>query len=364
MQHDLIGYLLGALDSDEQQEIRRSLEHDAELRQELTRLEHRLAPLEKERWQYDPPDGLAAATCELVARHQHADSLQGIAVESRSGGDGAVGEITTAAAAFAASPEPAMGYGNGWSMADIVVAAGIFFAAACLFFPAVANSRFQAQILACKNNLRQIGQQLHQYSDVHDGYFPAVPESGNLSAAGVFAPRLIEAGLTMDSRQFICPSSELAQVTDGYEFKIASIEELEQADAENLPMLKKYISGSYGYNVGYVDGNKLIPVRNMNRPQYAVLADSPALGLSIPVSGNHGQRGQNVLFEDAHVVFMNTSMVGGVQNGDNIFLNERGLIAPGLNRNDAVIIRGEQPPGIQLLNLRIEVETAPQGSAM
>jgi hypothetical protein len=35
---------------------------------------------------------------------------------------------------------------RGWSLADGVVAAGIFFAAALLFFPAVVNSRHHAQL--------------------------------------------------------------------------------------------------------------------------------------------------------------------------------------------------------------------------
>ena len=46
---------------------------------------------------------------------------------------------------------------QGWNLIDFVVAAGVSLAAAMLFFPAVSNSRYQAQLAACQNNLRMFG---------------------------------------------------------------------------------------------------------------------------------------------------------------------------------------------------------------
>ena len=56
------------------------------------------------------------------------------------------------------------------------------------------------------------------------------------------------------------------------------------------------------------------------------------VGLPIPVS--HGG-GQNVLFVGGNVRFATSPNVG--YNGDHIFLNDVGLVAPGLHRFDSVL---------------------------
>ena len=67
MQENLLGYLLGALDGEEREDIQKRLEYDPQLREQLAELETQLIPLERERWQHEPPAGLAAATCKFVA---------------------------------------------------------------------------------------------------------------------------------------------------------------------------------------------------------------------------------------------------------------------------------------------------------
>jgi hypothetical protein len=50
---------------------------------------------------------------------------------------------------------------------------------------------------------------------------------------------------------------------------------------------------------------------------------------------NHGRKGQNVLFEDGHVEFLQGCNAEGCP--DNIFLNDRGQPTAGVHANDAVI---------------------------
>ena len=70
MREHLLGYLLGALEDDEHQQVRRQLERDPKLRHDLERLKTHSEPLLLERDCHEPPAGLAARTCELVLAHR------------------------------------------------------------------------------------------------------------------------------------------------------------------------------------------------------------------------------------------------------------------------------------------------------
>ena len=93
-----------------------------------------------------------------------------------------------------------------WTTADFVVAAGVCLAMACLFFPALSNSRYNMQLASCQNNMRKLAQSFDDYSRVAGGYFPVVPPAGNLSFSGVYAPKLVAKGLVDDGRVFLCPA--------------------------------------------------------------------------------------------------------------------------------------------------------------
>ena len=65
---------------------------------------------------------------------------------------------------------------------------------------------------------------------------------------------------------------------------------------------------------------------------------------------NHLGKGQNMLFADLHTAFVVGNLVQ--QNGDDVFRNERGLVAPGIDRYDAVIAESQSRPFLQNANLR------------
>ena len=119
MEENLLGYLLGALDGAEHDEIEEKVSRDSGLRDELAALEEKLAPLQAARWDYDPPDGLAQRTCQLVADRSAAGEL---AVQPASGDQVSDGYEAVGSNA-----------GREWTLFDVVIAAGIFFAAALLF---------------------------------------------------------------------------------------------------------------------------------------------------------------------------------------------------------------------------------------
>ena len=84
MKYDLVGYLLGALEVAEQQEIEEALQDDSRLRQQLEVLVLRLQPLESCR-HVEPPAGLSDRTCELVAESAEPATLRERVFSSRGG---------------------------------------------------------------------------------------------------------------------------------------------------------------------------------------------------------------------------------------------------------------------------------------
>ena len=119
MREQLLGYLLGALDGPEHDQVKRELQRDPQLQRELQRLEDELAPLESQRWQPDPPAGLVERTCQLVSQFRRG---QGVGWLYR--GRGRMGNVTETAPATRCC-----------SLVDMVVAAGIFFCSGDLLFP-------------------------------------------------------------------------------------------------------------------------------------------------------------------------------------------------------------------------------------
>ena len=67
MRDDLVGFLTGALDASEHDEIKRKLDVDPALQDDLQRIERCLTPLSWDKADYTPPADLTARTCDLVA---------------------------------------------------------------------------------------------------------------------------------------------------------------------------------------------------------------------------------------------------------------------------------------------------------
>lgn len=241
---------------------------------------------------------------------------------------------------------------NGWTWADLVVAAGIFFAAAMLFFPALNQSRFAARLTGCQNNLRNIGMALTSYSDAHHGFFPNVPVEGRCAVAGIYAPRLITHGFLTGSEFLVCPASPLADRV--IEFRSPTEEELENAPDSQVVEMHRNMGGSYGYNLGYVTNGVYQSTKNLQHTRFAIMADAPTQAPPYRTL-NHDGAGQNVLFEDLHVQYLTTCKAHGCN--DDIFVNDQGAVAPGLHVHDAVIGSSPVRPRI---TVRIHVVPAPE----
>ena len=337
----LIGYLLGALEPAEHEAVETHLAKDPELRRALAVLRKALEPLDAARQDFPPPAGLAARTNQYIA----AEAARPRKQASSKSFAGMTPEVDP----------PSWASRFRWQ--DLVTAAGFILAAVLLLFPAIQNSREQARLLACQDNLRELGGALGQYSQRNGGFFPRVPAQGNLAAAGIYAPTLLKEGFLSDPRHVVCPASPLA---DNRQFRVPSFAEIQSTGIpkQRQVLLRRNMGGSYGYNLGYVKDGKLQGTKNLGRTHFAVMADAPHSGPDGPRSLNHGGKGQNVLFEDGHVAFRTTSKVKG-ETVDDIYLNDDGQIAAGKHENDAVLGASTARP---VIRLRIHFRRVPRSA--
>ncbi len=310
MREHLLGYLLGALEPAECEQVERHLDERPELRRELELLSLSLAPLAADRASPEPPAALARRTCDYVALRS---------------------------ATLASSNERHAD--TSWRLQDLVVAAGIFLAAGMLFFPAVHHSRFQSRLAACQNNLRAIGQALALYSQNQGDYFPFVPPQGQWARAGIYAPTLIDNGFLSEPRAVVCPECPLAAEAD---FQVPSLATLSAASGAALASLHRVMGGSYGYTFGYQVNGRYQGTRNWGRPNFALVADAPTFAALGRASMIHASQGQNVLFEDGHVTFVRGDQADTA--GDRFFVNDAGVVAAGSQPDDSVIGPSDAAP--------------------
>ncbi len=308
MREHLIGYLLNAVEPDERAMVEEQLKHDEALRREMELLRGGLHPLACDASRHAAPPGLAQRCCQYVFSRV---------------------ELMPSALSPAASE---YGSRRRWSWLDLSVAGAIAAAAAFLLVPAIYQSHLYSQRIQCQDNLQHVGAALANYSDRHDGYYPAIAPRQPLSVS-----TLVSQGYLPDSAM-VCPSGPQAGDRPP---PIALPERLRELQWEQLSKLISRLNG-YGYTIGFRDGNNLVLQRNEHRKDFALASDTPGKGQTDgPAnSPNHGGTGQNVLFEDGHVKYLNSAKTDG---GDDIFRNAAGQVAPGVDKDDAVIVPSDEP---------------------
>jgi len=330
----LLGYLLGALEETERESVENQLEQNPKLFRDLALTRESLKPLWMMQPDFDPPPGLAARTCELIAA-----STKTWINSTPDPAKKPARKVPPRTEAIPAAGSTEGGSYSSWL--DLAVAVGIVAAMSLLALPAIQNSRFNSRLAACKDHLRQLGLALTQYSETHDDYFPPVYDRGHRAGAGSYASVLVTDEFVDGSHWFVCPASPLAEDRD---FRVPLLSELESASPEQLARWRASMGGSFGYNLGFLENGRYYGPRNLRRPYFALMADAPSSVLPGYQSINHGGRGQNVLLEDGHVLFYATPRPH--VRADDVFVNELGMVDAGKHRNDSVIGSSASVPSL------------------
>ncbi|MEX2174767.1 MAG: hypothetical protein WD872_10425 [Pirellulaceae bacterium] len=337
----LLGYVLGALDSFEQDLVEQELETNPGLREELRRLQNKLGRfgLTDRPDSFDPPAGLAERTCHSIALEADTVALAASALVAPA--------RTGLSPAMQADSSYLDSESRRFTWVDLLTATAVLIAGFALFFPALSHSRFQAEVARCQNHLRQIGMALHEYSSLDKlRQFPRIEPQGNRGVAGLYAPILVDRQLVYDPRTFVCGSSELG--SNMRQLQVPSVDQLDRANGSKLARYHKTMGGSYGYYMGYSRNGQLVPATDARRSNFPLLVDAPSDGQPGRTTANHGGRGQNFAFEDGHVEWVKT--IPALELLDDPFRNRNGEVAAGVDADDAVLgASSDRPIQVRLI---------------
>jgi hypothetical protein len=226
--------------------------------------------------------------------------------------------------------------------ADFAVAASIFVAGVLTLLPAIQRSRERMNQAGCVFNLQQLGNSLAQYA-TSQATLPYPPSHRSDTHAGMFAVMLHDAGLLRDLSVLDCPCNGPCP---NVKQELAGFEQVDQIRRTNPELYRAMLCWDYAYNVGYrhPTGHP-VPHDLRHSASVPVLADSPDhinfVTIRAGNSPNHGRRGQNVLYGDNSVRWLNTRRAG--PNDPDIFLNNELHLRPGVHLNDAVLVPSKVP---------------------
>ncbi len=231
---------------------------------------------------------------------------------------------------------------------DLAVAALVLVVVAGLLMPALARVRELHRVLACRENLRNIGIAQLAYADQYSGRLPQTRWSVGSGAPAAIQPiMLVEHGYLRDASYLSCcgPYSGTGETVEGLR------EALKVAPAEVAERLRA-ATGSYAfYNGCFVDrcyAAPRLPARQAGlKANFVLVADRPALDQSGGVlvdanSDNHGGTGQNVLCADLRVAYVQVPRLG--PGGDKIYANRADRVGAALGWADIALTIGDILP--------------------
>jgi len=309
---DLLDYVLNLDEPGDRARVEARLRGDPVVASHVAALRRLVEPLEADREAPEPTPGLVVRTIGRVAEHIRLH-----------------GEAPTVAAPMAddhlarLAPDEWIDViahldrrqstaTSRWRRADLAVAAAIACVALGLVIAAIPYLRHRQNVVACKNQLRELYAAIDAYAGTHRNDLPAVSDEPPHNTAGSFAAILRDAGTLPSSVGVGCPA----------------------AGPQDF--------ATYAYTLGYRDETGQL--RGLNRDTapdaLPLVGDRPAIGRTTP-NPDH-RRGQNVLFVGGHVSFCSSGHVG--VGGDDIYRNQAMQVRAGVMLWDTVLgVAGDQP---------------------
>ena len=339
MRDELLAYLLNDLDDEQRARVEERLAADPIWQHELERLRSYVdASQEQQDDESEPlPADLVRRTCSFVKQASSQGELSPKVLPAK----------------LSESQDASAPRKTRWTLLDLTVVASILAIMASLVMPAIRESRESARRMQCQAQLRTLGEALTRFAEQNQGQLPAIELNEN---AGMFAVKLLESGLVTQeelSEALVCPSGVLAdKVFEGeVEMRVPTREELNRSNLADLQKFIARMGGSFAFRIGFHDqqGNyrQVEFTGSSNEP---MMADKPSYEVAGFQSPHHGTCGQNVLFQDGSVRYVEICIQTGPDK--HWFLNEKQKHAAGTQRFDIVMGRSEASPSgtITLIN--------------
>ncbi|MBI86413.1 MAG: hypothetical protein CMJ81_24710 [Planctomycetaceae bacterium] len=269
MRELLLGYLLGALNKTEQASVEERVKRDPQFREELKCLAVSLRPSQVERGMFPAPEGLAQQTIELVTKY--IDQEKTNSVRRR---------ISTRRQGRART--------HCWSLPDVMMAGGVAVAAALLFFPTIANSRFQSGITGVQNHKRMLYLPVRNDDNASHGHLSQPVVQKQQAFVGADAPIHQQ-----DPAWFLHPRSTSAE-----SLKLSTAEQSQSGSGPVLRLVQETLPDRYGYTLGYNLIDRYQPTRQQPRSHSDIISAAASSSARGRHSTNRGDWQQNVLLDD------------------------------------------------------------------
>ena len=314
----LLDYNLGLDDASGRRQTERRLGEDAELSKLNEVLKGSLAPLAS--WaDEEAPAGLADRTLAMVAQRGSTEKALAAMAARRPGSET---DKSASRTRWVLS-----------NLRDLVAVAACLALVFMVWQPGVRQARQRSQQLACASQLRMTGQGLAEYSGDHDGWLPYVAQKpntawwygaqpGQSSGSNTRNVYLLVKGGYRPVDAFGCPSVAARRRVAVSPEMLRQMQDFARRDDVNysfrlmVDQLSRRLDGTVDAPL-MTDQNPLFAPGHFDSSRQSELDLASNSFLLKSNSPNHGQRGQNVLYNSGAVQFIDNRFMGPGQ--DDIF---------------------------------------------
>jgi prepilin-type N-terminal cleavage/methylation domain-containing protein/prepilin-type processing-associated H-X9-DG protein len=212
---------------------------------------------------------------------------------------------------------------KGFTLIELLIVIGIIGLLAGILLPVLSRAKESARRTQCASNIRQIGMGLIMYANENVEVFPQ-DTTTVVERPAMRSLNLLFNTYVSDKKIFKCPSdATVTNVTNAGMSLSTANDSFGQVEC------------SYGYDYTHTQADDAGVALASDRP--------PANPSSIANSPNHNGRGQNVVYIDGHVEFVNSPLAGWYEadgvTRDNIFLNAAGEASVSSGGSDTSILQ-------------------------
>jgi len=215
-------------------------------------------------------------------------------------------------------------FNKGFTLIELLVVIAIIGILAGILLPVLSRARESARKTQCMSNIKQIGMGLIMYANENSETFPSDTAYGGASPA-MRGLNLLYDTYVSDNKVFNCPSDTTVTAATN-----AGMSTSTSGGTEAFSQTQC----SYGYDRTHTQADDADVALAADRP--------PATPSATANTANHNGRGQNVVYVDGHVEFVNSPLAGWYGSDgttrDNIYLNAAGAAAISSGGTDTAIL--------------------------
>ena len=213
---------------------------------------------------------------------------------------------------------------NGFTLIELLVVIAIIGILAGILLPVLSRARESARKTQCMSNVKQIGMGLIMYANENNESFPSDSAySGSYPA--MRGLNLLYDTYVSDNKVFNCTSDTTVTGASNAGMSVSTSGGTEAFTSTQ---------SSYGYDRSHTQADDADVALAADRP--------PATPSATASTANHNSRGQNVVYVDGHVEFVNSPLAGWYASDgttrDNIYLNTAGNAAVSTGGTDTAIL--------------------------